>query len=161
MSPSLGSYHILAVISPNALIFLLFRNSGYNHDELLGSLYDNGRATIDATYYDLPVHSQPELIKHDILEALGHKDISSLPDFSSDNILRASSGLSFAREEPKLRNIPPLQSDMVILLAISACNRVSFHKLLHSVIMEVLLLHSLIMVVVSAAELLIGFLFFD
>ncbi|KAM5580044.1 hypothetical protein ABKV19_009669 [Rosa sericea] len=88
------------------------RNSGYNHDELLGSLYDNGKATIDAKYYDFPVHSQPELVKHDILEALGHKDITSLPDFSSDNILRASSGLSFAREEPKFRNIPPLQSDM-------------------------------------------------
>ncbi|XP_062009032.1 uncharacterized protein LOC133725695 isoform X2 [Rosa rugosa] len=88
------------------------RNSGYNHDKLLGSLYDNGKATIDAKYYDFPVHSQPELVKHDILEALGHKDITSLPDFSSDNILRASSGLSFAREEPKFRNIPPLQSDM-------------------------------------------------
>nr|XP_011467574.1 PREDICTED: uncharacterized protein LOC101307606 isoform X2 [Fragaria vesca subsp. vesca] len=88
------------------------RNSGYNHDELRGSLYDNGRANIDAKYYDFSLNSQPELAKHDILEALGHKDFTALPDFSSDNILRAGSGLSFAREEPKFRNIPPLQSDM-------------------------------------------------
>lgn len=94
-------------------IFPPCRNSGYNHDELRGSLYDNGRANIDAKYYDFSLNSQPELVKHDILEALGHKDITALPDFSSDNILRASSGLSFAREEPKFRNIPPLQSDMV------------------------------------------------
>ncbi|XP_050381044.1 uncharacterized protein LOC126798200 isoform X2 [Argentina anserina] len=87
-------------------------NSGYNHDELLGSLYDNGRATIDAKYYDFPANSQPELVKHDILEALGHKGITALPDFSSDNILRASSGMSFAWEEPKFKNVPPLQSDM-------------------------------------------------
>lgn len=87
-------------------------NSGYNHDELLGSIYDTGRTTIDAKRYDLP---QPELIKHDILEpTLGHKDISasSLRDFDSENIQRASSGSSFARADPKFRNIPPRQNDM-------------------------------------------------
>ncbi|BFG25642.1 hypothetical protein CerSpe_119160 [Prunus speciosa] len=87
-------------------------NSGYNQDELLGSIYDTGRTTIDAKHYDLP---QPELIKHDILEpTLGHKDISasSLRDFDSENIQRASSGSSFARADPKFRNIPPRQNDM-------------------------------------------------
>ncbi|VVA38937.1 PREDICTED: GBF-interacting 1 [Prunus dulcis] len=72
----------------------------------------SGRATIDAKCYDLP---QPELIKHDILEpTLGHKDIcaSSLRDFDSENIQRASSGSSFARADPKFRNIPPRQNDM-------------------------------------------------
>ncbi|XP_068335781.1 uncharacterized protein [Pyrus communis] len=90
------------------------RNSGYNHDELLGYMYNTGRATIGAKNYDFPVPSQPDLIKQDILEATrGHRDssTSSLRNFNSENIERATSGLPFAKADPEFRNIP-LQNSM-------------------------------------------------
>ncbi|KAM0956148.1 hypothetical protein ACFX13_025070 [Malus domestica] len=81
-------------------------NSGYNHDELLGSLYDTRRAAIG---YDLPVPSQREPIKQDILEAArGYRDIttSSLHNFNSEKIEKATSGLPFAKADPEFRNVP-------------------------------------------------------
>ncbi|PQM37191.1 uncharacterized protein Pyn_39947 [Prunus yedoensis var. nudiflora] len=90
----------------------------------------NSGTTIDAKRYDLP---QPELIKHDILEpTLGHKDISasSLRDFDSENIQRASSGSSFARADPKFRNIPPRQNDMAYSDSMRSDLLESYSKLL-------------------------------
>ncbi|KAM2268070.1 hypothetical protein ACFX1S_046241 [Malus domestica] len=90
------------------------RNSGYNHDELLGYMYNTGRASIGAKNYDFPVPSQPDLIKQDILEAThGHRDssTSSLRNFNSENIERATPGLPFAKADPEFRNIP-LQNNM-------------------------------------------------
>ncbi|KAB2610870.1 hypothetical protein D8674_018902 [Pyrus ussuriensis x Pyrus communis] len=80
------------------------RNSGYNH--VRGSLYDTRRAAIG---YYLPVPSQREPIKQDILEAThGYKDIttSSLHNFNSEKIEKATSGLPFAKADPEFRNVP-------------------------------------------------------
>lgn len=98
---------------------LLYRNPGYYGDDPLASLYEFHQATADARNYDLSAPSQPELIKRDVPEAtLGHEYIKpSLHDSKFENIEQASSGLSFARADSKIGNIP-FQAGTVCMLII-------------------------------------------
>lgn len=97
----------------------MHRNPGYYGDDPLASLYEFRRATADARNYDLSAPSQPELIKRDVLEAtLGHEYIKpSLHDSKFEKFDQASSGLSFARADSKIGNIPfPAETVCMLLI---------------------------------------------